>query len=81
MPDAHTLSPPVTRADLRASARRELALRREVYPGMVQRGRLHPAEAQHELRCQDELVRLLDRLGDAPLPEALQADLFASPPE
>ena len=56
-----------------AEARRELALRKHVYPKMVQRGDLRAEDARYRLLVQEEIVRTLMRL-DA---EQRQLSLFA----
>ena len=45
-----------------AEAERELALRRRLYPGWVEVGRLTPVQARHQLRAMWAIVTTLRRL-------------------
>lgn len=47
----------VTTKEKLASARRELALRRNVYPRFVSSGKLSHAQATHELRVMEAIVQ------------------------
>ena len=45
-----------------ASARRELALRKKVFPAWIQNGRLTHEKADHELACMTAIVGTLEKL-------------------
>ena len=45
-----------------AEARRELAMRKKLYPQWVQSGRLDAAQAQHQLVCMEAIVATLERV-------------------
>jgi hypothetical protein len=47
--------------ELIACARRELALRRQVYPRAVAHGRMTQEQAEHEIGCMTEIVQVLER--------------------
>ena len=49
-------------ADLIASARREHAMRLRVYPRYVERGKLDPKKAEHEIACMAQIVTVLENL-------------------
>ena len=49
----------VTLAEQIAEAQRELALRRKLYPGWVEQGRLTHAAAYHQLACMAAIVETL----------------------
>ena len=59
-----------------AEAQRELALRKQVYPKLVKRGKLDAGEAQYQLRVMHAIARTLLRL-DA---EQRQLPLFSERP-
>lgn len=42
------------------SAKRELALRNRVYPSLIQRGKLRPDQAQHEIECMEAIIQTLE---------------------
>jgi hypothetical protein len=42
--------------------RRELALRRTVYPGLIRSGRLHPEAAQQQIACMQAVLDTLTAL-------------------
>ena len=63
----------ITLTEQITEAQRELALRRQCYPGWVKSGKLDAGEAQYQLLCMTEIVRTLQRL-DA---EQRQLSLFA----
>lgn len=46
-------------SQLIASAERELAMRRRVYPRRVANGRMSQRDADHETKCMEEIVELL----------------------
>ncbi len=46
--------------DLVACAHRELALRRRVYPGLVARGKMSHAKAEHEIEAIASILELLN---------------------
>lgn len=48
-------------AQLLESAKRELAMRKKVYPGLIEQGRMKSPDASHELECQKEIIRLIKR--------------------
>lgn len=52
----------VSITDQLASARRELKMRRRVYPNWVSTGRLRQDTADHEIACMDAIVRTLEGL-------------------
>lgn len=43
-------------------ARRELAMRRNVYPKWVSSGKMTPAKADHELRAMEAIAATLERV-------------------
>lgn len=45
-----------------SEARRELALRKAVYPGFVQRGKLSQRDADRQIALMAEIVRTLETL-------------------
>jgi hypothetical protein len=47
-------------SELIASARRELAMRKNVYPKWVDKGKMKPIQAQYELECQEAIVAVLE---------------------
>lgn len=47
-------------AEMLRCARRELAFRRQVYPGLVRKGRMAQAEAERETAAQELIVSFLD---------------------
>ena len=47
----------MTEADKYACAKRELALRKRVYPGLIQSGRLTQRVADHEIQCMEAIVQ------------------------
>lgn len=51
---------PVTLEDMLAAAKREAALRRSVYPGLIARGKLKADQAQRELRRMEQIAKLLE---------------------
>lgn len=51
-----------------ACAKRELALRRRVYPRLIQQGKLAPNKSEEEIACMEAIVKTLDT----------QQDLFES---
>ena len=55
-----------------AEAQRELALRRQCYPGWIKAGKLDEGEAKWQIRVMEDMVRTLTRL-DA---EQRQLSLF-----
>jgi cephalosporin-C deacetylase-like acetyl esterase len=57
-----------------AEAQRELARRRQCYPGWITSGTLDAGDAQYQIRCMEEIVRTLMRL-DA---EQRQLSLFGT---
>lgn len=60
---------PFTRLQLRDCARRELAMRRRVYPGLVAKGRMTQAEADAEIAM---MAQIETEFEPSPAP-----DLFA----
>lgn len=48
--------PDITLADKLSCVRRELRLRRELYPGFVQRERMTQAQADFQLACMEAIV-------------------------
>ncbi len=46
--------------ELLASARRELALRRRVYPRWVESGRISEDQAAHEIQCMSDICEVLE---------------------
>ena len=50
-----------TAEELVASAERELDLRRRLYPAWIVNGKLTQAKADHELACQEAIVRLCQK--------------------
>jgi hypothetical protein len=50
-----------TDAQLLACARRELALRRNVYPRWIQAGRLSPEKATFEIECMEQICTVLEK--------------------
>ena len=65
----------ITLAEQIAEAKRELALRRRVYPGFIRAGKLSTETAHHQLLSMQEIVKTLQRL-DA---EQRQLALFSLP--
>jgi len=57
-----------------AEAQRELALRRQCYPGWVKRGTLDAGDAYYQLQAMEAIVRTLTRLEV----EQRQLSLFGS---
>jgi hypothetical protein len=57
-----------------AEAQRELALRRQCYPGWIKAGKLDEGEAKWQIRVMEDMVRTLTRL-DA---EQRQLSLFGT---
>ena len=55
-------------------AQRELALRRQLYPGWVKAGKLSMEDAHHQLVCMQAIVKTLQRLEV----EQRQLSLFGS---
>lgn len=55
-------------AEMLRCARRELAFRRQVYPGLVRKGRMAQAEADRETAVQELIVSVLDSLQPDRLP-------------
>jgi len=51
----------MTLSDQLACAKRELALRRNVYPGWVKSGRMKQAKADHEIESMAAIVQTLER--------------------
>jgi hypothetical protein len=49
-------------------ADRELKMRKRVYPRLVERERMTVTEADHEIRLQEQIVELLQKLVDAAEP-------------
>ena len=47
-------------SELLASARRELALRRRVYPRWVESGRISPDQAAHEIQCMADICEVIE---------------------
>jgi hypothetical protein len=52
----------ITLAEQIAEARRELAMRRQCYPGWIKRGRLSMEDANRQLLAMQEIMRTLMRL-------------------
>jgi hypothetical protein len=66
----------ITLTEQLAEARRELALRRKLYPGWVEQGRLTHEAAYHQLACMAAIVETLrTREG-----ETRQGSLFGETP-
>ena len=59
-----------------AEAERELALRRKLYPGWVEAGRLTEEQARYQLRCQWAIATTLRKLEV----EQRQLSLFGDTP-
>jgi hypothetical protein len=59
-------------SDLIKSAKRELAMRKNVYSKKVQEGRLKQEVADHELTCMSEIATVLERL------ESLKPETFST---
>lgn len=57
-----------TLPELIAAAKRELALRRNVYPGWIDRGKLKPEKAEHEIDCMAGIVEALEAVATAQEP-------------
>jgi hypothetical protein len=49
----------ITLNDQIECAERELAIRKQVYPGWVDKGRMAPDKANHEIECMAEIVYTL----------------------
>jgi hypothetical protein len=49
-------------SDLIKSAKRELAMRKNVYQRKVQEGRMKQELADHEMACMSEIATILERL-------------------
>lgn len=49
-------------SDQLACARRELALRRSVYPKWIDSGRLSRDKAAHEIECMESIVASIEKL-------------------
>lgn len=64
-PDDPTAGDGVTLTGQLACAKRELALRRRVYPRLIAQGRMHETEASLEYDKMAAIVRTLQRLYDA----------------
>jgi hypothetical protein len=64
----------ITLEEQLAEARRELALRRQCYPGFVKAGTLDAGDAYHQLQVMEAIVRTLQRLDV----EQRQLSLFGS---
>ena len=65
----------ITLAEQIAEAQRELALRRNLYPGWIKAGRLDAGEAYHQLAALAAIVATLERLEV----EQRQLSLFSLP--
>ena len=52
---------PKTNTEILACARRELVLRRSVYPRWVEGGRLSPEKAKHEIECMEIICQILEK--------------------
>lgn len=52
-----------------ASAKRELALRKHVYPGMLATGKMTADQCRHEIECMEAIIKTLER-------ESPQKELF-----
>ena len=63
-------------ADQLKEARRELALRKHVYPGFIKRGKLTEGQADYAIAAMEAIVQTLARL-DA---EQRQLSLFGASP-
>ena len=50
--------------EMKRSAVRELAFRKQVYSRQIKRGRMHPAKAQRETEAMEMIVELLDKMLD-----------------
>ena len=64
----------ITLAAQIAEAQRELALRRQCYPGWVKSGKLDAGDASYQLQAMEAIVRTLQQLDV----EQRQLSLFAS---
>jgi len=64
----------ITLAEQIAEAPRELALRRQCYPGWVKAGKLDAGDAYYQLQAMEAIVRTLQRLDV----EQRQLSLFGS---
>ena len=56
------MSATITPAEKLACVRRELALRRNVYPGLVQRGKLKRDQATREIEIMTAIVEDMEKL-------------------
>ena len=50
-----------TNQQLLDSAKRELSMRKKVYPGLVDQGKMNRADMSHEIDCQKGIVKLIKR--------------------
>jgi hypothetical protein len=64
----------MTLADQLKEAQREVAVRKRVYPSLVERGRMTQGQADYHLAAMEAIVQTLGRLEA----ERSQPDLFAS---
>ena len=55
----------ITLAAQIAEAQRELALRRQCYPGWIKRGKLDAGDAYYQIQAMEAIVRTLQRLDEA----------------
>jgi hypothetical protein len=62
----------ITLAEQLAEAKRELALRKQLYPQWVKSGRLDAETARYQVLCMEEIVRTLERV----LKDQSQMSLF-----
>ena len=65
----------ITLAEQIAEARRELALRRKLYPAWVKRGKLDMTTAYYQLQAMEAIVRTLEKLAV----EQRQLSLWSTP--
>jgi GH15 family glucan-1,4-alpha-glucosidase len=53
-----------TLTDQIASARRELSMRRRVYPSWIERKRMTQTQADHEIACMEAIIATLEAASD-----------------
>lgn len=62
-----------TLAEQITAVRREIAMRKNVYPRRVGDGKMRRAEATHETECMEAVLDTLTRLQDASPPAAIKS--------
>jgi hypothetical protein len=61
----------VSTDDMLAAARRELNMRKRVYPRWVEAGRITQVKADHEIACMESIVQVLENRKAAQEPSLL----------